>query len=250
MVTNSVTKVGIVRRLTDNCGLLRIVGSNLAARRYRLSYLLLLLVLVGSTIASRAEAHNFPITSVELNPQFAINDLDGDLRPDTASIETQQSGPSHTQYRIELRLSAIGRQSISVLGPDGGLQIEARDVNGDHAVDLVLSTAWHKQPVAILLNDGHRKFSQIEPNAFPGAFNESGEKWRSITDEATDAVGVPLQSRTQLELGTIVLPQFCHIFNVAHSGFRFQVRDFFPVPSSSPAQVAHHSQPHYRSLTR
>ena len=26
--------------------------------------------------------------------------------------------------------------------PSGGLLIEARDVNGDHSVDLILSTAW------------------------------------------------------------------------------------------------------------
>jgi len=38
--------------------------------------------------------------------------------------------------------------------------IEARDVNGDYPADLIGSTAWHRQPVTMLLNDGHGSFSK------------------------------------------------------------------------------------------
>jgi hypothetical protein len=49
--------------------------------------------------------------------------------------------------------------------------------------------------VAILLNDGHGNFSQVEPAAFPEAFSESGSGWSCPSGHAADAVGVPPQFR-------------------------------------------------------
>jgi hypothetical protein len=103
-----------------------------------------------------------------------------------------------TDYWIHLQLAAGGRQSIRLVAPAGGLRIEARDVNGDHAVDLVLATAWLNEPVAILLNNGHGSFSRVEPTAFPGVFSEATTKWASATEQATDAVDVPPQSQQWL----------------------------------------------------
>jgi len=164
--------------------------------------LLLLLGLVGSK--ARADVRGaagspdqliVPAASLGPNGQFAIEDFDGDLRPDLASIQAGQSGTSHTDYWIQLQLSRAGRQFIRVVGPVGGLAIEARDVNGDRAVDLVLVTAWHRQPVAILLNDGHGNFSRVEPTAFPEAFGEPGANWTCASGVAMDAACVAPQSR-------------------------------------------------------
>lgn len=111
-----------------------------------------------------------------------------------ASVQAGANIAGSTNYRIHLELSAVGQQSIQLVAPAGGLLIEARDVNGDHALDLVLTTAWFRQPVAIFLNDGHGGFSRSEPTSFPGAFSESNTNWVSITNLVTDAVGVPPQS--------------------------------------------------------
>jgi hypothetical protein len=154
---------------------------------------LLFLVLVGSGATTRADASNPPSVSIGPGPQFAISDFDGDRHPDTASIQAGPNGLGRTDYWIQLELSATGRQFIRLAAPAGGLQIEARDVNGDHAVDLVLTTAWFRQPVAILLNDGHGGFSRVEPGAFPGAFSESTTNWFSAINLAMDAVGLPPQ---------------------------------------------------------
>jgi hypothetical protein len=81
-----------------------------------------------------------------------------------------------------------------LVAPAGGLLIEARDVNGDHAVDLILSTSL-KQPVAIFLNDGHGSFSRVAPSVFPGAFSDPPTNWASASDQGAEAVGVPPQSR-------------------------------------------------------
>ena len=129
------------------------------------------------------------------NLSFSVADFDGDSRPDLASVQAGRSDSVRTDYWIQLQLSATGRRTFRIVAPLGGLQIASRDVNGDNAPDLVLTTAWLGQPVAILLNDGHGNFSQVEPAAFPEAFRESKTRWRSPSDDAIDAVGIPPQLR-------------------------------------------------------
>ena len=103
---------------------------------------------------------------------FAIADLDGDHRPDIASVQSGRGG-SRGGYWVGLRLSDAGRHYVRLAGPSGGLRVEARDVNGDNAVDLVFATAWLGEPVAVLLNDGHGNFSQAKPSSFPHAFSHA-----------------------------------------------------------------------------
>jgi hypothetical protein len=48
--------------------------------------------------------------------------------------------------------------------------------------------------VATLLNDGHRTFSRVGPEAFPEAFRENRASWSITTEHTTDAAGTPLPS--------------------------------------------------------
>jgi hypothetical protein len=148
--------------------------------------------------AAGTDVPRAPATSFGPSLSFSVADFDGDLRPDLASVQTGKSDDSRTDYWIQLQLSAAGRQTFQIVAPIGGLQIAARDVNGDHALDLVLTTTWLRQPVAILLNDGHGSFSRVDPTAFPEAFSESKAGWSSATPQATDTVGVPPQSRGEI----------------------------------------------------
>ena len=154
--------------------------------------------LFGSGVAAAAgtEVQNPPIASVGPGSSFAIADFDGDKRPDLASVEGGQIGSASTNYSIQLHLTTYGRQAIQFIAPNGGLAIEARDVNGDHAVDLVLTTAWFNQPVAVLLNDGHGRFTRAEPSEFPGAFRHSNRNWGSSSVQAQDVIGIPPQPRS------------------------------------------------------
>jgi len=177
-------------------GLLKAPGDSLATRCYRLRvlFLLLLLGLVGGSAAAGADVQNASASPVGPGPQFAIADFDGDFHADLASIQSGSNNSGSTSYWIQLQLSAVGRQSIRVVAPAGGLRIEARDVNGDHAVDLVLATAWFNQPVAIFLNNGQGGFSRAEPAAFPGAFSGSKTQWACVSHPTTEAVGISPQS--------------------------------------------------------
>jgi hypothetical protein len=180
-------------------GALTAPSNRSAIPRYLIRFVLLLFFffsfLAGGT-AANTDVENLPSTFVGPGQPFAIADFDGDLRPDLADVQTGRSDFSGTDYWIQLQLTTAGHsQSIQVVASTGGLQIVARDVNGDHAVDLVLTTALLRQPVAILLNDGHGGFSRAEPTAFPGAFSESKTNWSSVSNEAMEALGLPPQSR-------------------------------------------------------
>jgi hypothetical protein len=157
---------------------------------------LLLPFLALMTCASRGAEHQpSRFSTGGSGLRFAIADLDGDRRPDLAYVETGRSDVSQTDYWIRLQVTSGQGQRILVVAPSGGLQIVARDVNGDHALDLVLTSAWLKQPVAILLNDGHGVFSQVDPSAFPAAFSEPGTSWGSADEQEPGIVGFPQQSR-------------------------------------------------------
>jgi len=164
------------------------------ARCYPFVSACLLLLLALSCGSAKANADSQKIRNASVGPglTFAIADFDGDLRPDLVSVQAGRSDYSHTDYWIQLQLTAAGRQSIQVVAGIGGLQIAARDVNGDRAVDLVLTTAFLGQPVAVFLNDGHGSFSRAEPTAFPGAFVTSKRFLASHADEIKDTTaGLP-----------------------------------------------------------
>jgi hypothetical protein len=190
----------------------------------RFLVLLVFLGFAGGNAKASGDSRNSRETSVGPGLPFAMADFDGDLLPDFASIQAGPNRSGSTDYRIQLRLSAAGRQSIGLVGPSGGLLIEARDVNGDHVLDLIVSTAWHRQPVAIFLNNGHGSFSRAELSAFPKAFIEFSENWSSTTEQTKVAVGAPQNFRHWTCLGQRIRP---HVRSKANSisslypGFHF-----------------------------
>jgi hypothetical protein len=189
----------IVHDFAPNFALPRFPRYSFAAARFlSRSWCLLFFGCLMGGAGRCAEVPSAPADSVGPSLSFSIADFDGDLKPDLASVQAGRTDVSRTDYWIQLQLSEAGRQTFQIAAPMGGLQIAARDVNGDHALDLVLTTTWLGQPVAILLNDGHGSFSRVDPTAFPEAFSESKTSWGSVADQATDAVGIPPQSRGEL----------------------------------------------------
>jgi hypothetical protein len=194
-----VTRSQIVHTFGSNFAVKGLLSSPHAAVRILRRFLCLLFFLgLGSGARAVADVLHRPATSYGPGLSVSIADFDGDLKPDLASVQAGSGDFARTDYWIQLQLSAAERQTFQIVAPTGGLQITSRDVNGDQALDLVLTTAWLRQPVAILLNNGHGIFSRVEPAVFPEAFSEPQSNWGSTTAPAIDAVGIPPQSREEI----------------------------------------------------
>lgn len=151
-----------------------------------------LLVLVGSffgSIPAQASNVSLPVSGPRL--PFAIDDFDGDHQPDLASVQPVSNNSSGTIYRVQFQLSAVGQQSIHLVGPSGGLRIVSRDVNGDDIPDLIVSSAWREEPLAVLVNDGRGAFSLADPSSFPKASGGSGKTLNATSPPQTDTVATP-----------------------------------------------------------
>jgi hypothetical protein len=188
--------IRVMSNFAQKPAILRTVRDKLTKRAHLLFRLIissLFFGLVFGGTAARARAENPPASSLGPGLTFAIADFDGDRRPDFANIQAGQNRSEGSDYSIQIYLSQVERQSINLVAPVGGLLIEARDVDGDHSIDLVVSTAWRKQPVAIFLNNGHGTFSRAALAAFPGAFSECQTKLAPASNPATDAIGISRQ---------------------------------------------------------
>ena len=214
-------------------------------RAVRTAFALFCLI-AGFAPSGKATPHDPPSRLFPRQPasQFAIADFDGDSRPDIATIEVGQSNALATRYRIGFRLSTGLQQTVGIAAPAGGLQLRSRDVNGDSFPDVVVTTFWTDQPVAVLLNDGHGNFTQSEPSAFPGAFEESESSLTFRTNTIADAAALVFSR---------YLPGQCEerrwIASPANVVGRSHVRNFhfvaLPLSDSSfgraPPSVAFHS---------
>ncbi len=146
----------------------------------------------SSAHAASASPQSWPVSFTQATSQFAIADFDGDNRPDFATVQVGHSNSWDTQYWIAFQLSRGSRQILGITAPTGGLQVTSRDVNGDSFLDVVVTTEWTNQPVAVLLNDGQGRFTVSSPSAFPGAFPTSEKSRICITDEIKEAVALLL----------------------------------------------------------
>jgi hypothetical protein len=153
-------------------------GSALTETARNLLLLCISLVLSGSAATAAASSpKSLPAPGLASTSTLALGDFDGDRQPDLASIEFNRFDSSAARYWITVRLTSGGRQTVEVIGPLGGLDISARDVNGDAALDLIVRTAWQHRIVAVFLNDGHGHFAAADPSAFSSAMESSSAAW-------------------------------------------------------------------------
>jgi hypothetical protein len=129
--------------------------------------LLLLGILCAAPSLLAGVSNYFPQHSRIATAHFAIADFDGDQRPDLATVRAERTSQPFSSYSIHLKFSASPDSTWDLIAPDGGLEILARDVNGDNATDLVISTAWRHLTVAVLLNNGHGRFELRGPGTAP-----------------------------------------------------------------------------------
>ncbi len=146
-------------------------------REFVLFLSVLFLVGVGAlNAAPAANATETLETASSPAVPLAIADFDGDHQPDLASIQPGAIGSGDHWVRLWLS-TKIGSQYVRVNSREGDLRVEARDVNGDNIVDLVVTSPGLIRPVAVLLNDGHGNFSEVDPSPYTAALEIPKSGW-------------------------------------------------------------------------
>lgn len=130
------------------------------------------------------------------SPRFAVADFDGDRKPDVATVQLVREAALDSFYSIRLQLSAGEESAIDIAGPQGGLELVARDVNGDDAIDLVVTTAMDSRFVAVLINDGHGRFTLAKAGAFPSIESDEGVRLVAAHGPAEECAALQLTRGT------------------------------------------------------
>jgi len=164
----------------------------------RVSLSLLSLCVLAMALGGNATeaAQRTPGGASGFAPRFAIADFDGDQKPDLATVQVEQDAAIGTRYSIRLQLSTGEESAIGITGPQGGLELVARDVNGDDVSDLVVTTAMGSHFVAVLINDGHGKFTLAKPGAFPSIENDEGVRLVAAQDPAEECAALQFTGST------------------------------------------------------
>jgi hypothetical protein len=129
---------------------------------------------IGLANSGRIEAAPPPPSGSVGHVSWVIADFDGDSKPDIAISRMEVKGAGYV-YWLELDLSTT-RDSGSPQGgagvPDAatsvfGLHLTPRDVDGDHDLDIVVTSGIMRRPVAVWINDGKGRFEEGDLAAYP-----------------------------------------------------------------------------------
>jgi hypothetical protein len=119
----------------------------------------------GGPAISRAAAARFGFA---LHGFPGIGDFDGDNRADIVYASPQGRVNGTYRYHVEVHLSAQSGATFDVnSGAAGGLNISTRDIDGDHDLDLVITSAFGGERVGVWINDGHGGFTQGVAESYP-----------------------------------------------------------------------------------
>jgi len=128
------------------------------------------------------------------NDTFAIDDFDGDLAPDIASVQPVSSDSSGSNYLVQLQFGSGERRSIWLASHRRGVRIVARDVNGDRIPDLIIRSAWGEEPYAVLINEGNGAFSPVDPSSAQALSRESRQSLACPRPRPSETVATPPSS--------------------------------------------------------
>jgi hypothetical protein len=90
-----------------------------------------------------------------------LTDLDGDLQPDLVRISHSGHDSLGYLYTMDFQMSsgvARGPIQFHSQSPDG-VRVVPRDVDGDHDIDLVITSALDLKTIGVWINDGSGRFT-------------------------------------------------------------------------------------------
>jgi hypothetical protein len=127
-----------------------------------------------------------PLSGSVLRGSGAMGDLDGDRRADSAVAQPQGLVNGAYRYRVDVHLSADPSTTFDVDSmAGGGLHISAKDVDGDHNLDLVITSTFGREPIGVWINDGHGRFRPGNADAYAKSIWQETDRCWETPDRPT-----------------------------------------------------------------
>jgi len=130
------------------------------------------------SLTVRPAAPIFPVLSSLLRRSGTFGDFDGDHQPDFAIADAQPLRGGTFRYRIGIHLSVRPDSTFEVEARTAsGLHVTAQDVDGDHDLDLVITTRFGQQPIGVWINNGDGVFTRGDLGAYPNSIWHQGDRF-------------------------------------------------------------------------
>lgn len=154
-------------------------------------------------LAQELKLPSYREVSAPWNTPWAVVDLDGDQQPDVAQSLGRGADGNGFYYTISVRLSKTREfRSLVVLSNDpSGVNVVPRDVDGDHDLDLVVTSAATRKPIAVWLNDGHGGFQLVSSETISPSIVDDG-----VSDVAPPQLPLPLWIPDEGQNPSVALP--------------------------------------------
>jgi hypothetical protein len=101
-----------------------------------------------------------------------LADLDGDSQIDVVTSRAERLAGHEYSHEVSLKLSGSPATSFTFRDRHASVQLNSRDIDGDHDRDIIIREAGTSEPLAVWLNDGSGHFLQGDLEHFRAALEE------------------------------------------------------------------------------
>jgi hypothetical protein len=101
-----------------------------------------------------------------------LADFDGDSRIDVVTSRAERLPDHEYSHEVSLMLSGSPSTSFTFRDRYPDVQLNSRDIDGDHARDIIIRETGTSEPLAVWLNDGSGHFLQGDLEHFRAALEE------------------------------------------------------------------------------
>jgi len=101
-----------------------------------------------------------------------LGDFDGDSKIDIVTSRAERLPGQEYSHEVSLKLSGSPSTSFTFRDRYPNVQLNSRDIDGDHDRDIIIRETGTLQPLAVWLNDGSGHFLQADLEHFRAVLEE------------------------------------------------------------------------------
>jgi hypothetical protein len=103
---------------------------------------------------------------------WVLGDFDGDSQIDVVTSRAERLPGHEYSHEVRLKLSGSASTSFTFRNRYPSVQLNSRDIDGDHDRDIIIRETGTLEPLAVWLNDGSGHFLQGDLEHFRAALEE------------------------------------------------------------------------------